>query len=66
MNEEYVEILEAEVLALRTRLEHVMRWVYRDYALNNELSEETVDLMIQTYIRSYEADQQSEGHQISE
>lgn len=66
MTEQYVEILEAEVSALRTRLEHVMRWVYRDYQLNNGLSKETVDLMIQTYIRSYEADQQSERHQISE
>jgi hypothetical protein len=64
MNEQYVEILEAEVQALRTRLEHVMRWVYRDHMLRADLSEETVDLMIRTYIASYEADQQSERHQL--
>jgi hypothetical protein len=64
MTEQYVEILEAEVQALRTRLEHVMRWVYRDQMLRADLSEETVDLMIKTYIASYEADQQSERHNL--
>ena len=56
MTEEYVQILEAEVEALRTRLQHVMRWTYRNHALQ-DISSETVDLMIQTYIASYEAEQ---------
>jgi len=64
MTEQYVEILEAEVQALRTRLEHVMRWIYRDQMLTAEISKETVDLMIKQYIASYEADQQSERHQL--
>ena len=55
MNEQYIDILEAEVQALRTRLQHVMRWTYRNHELQ-DISPETVDLMISTYIASYETE----------
>lgn len=63
MTEEYVKILEAEVDTLRTRLQHVMRWTYRNHALQ-DISNETVDLMIQTYIASYEAQNNSISEQV--
>lgn len=55
MREQYIEILEAEVEALRRRLDHVMRWTYRNHQLQ-DISPETVDLMINTYIASHEAE----------
>lgn len=56
MNEQYIKILEAEVEALRTRLNHVMRWVYRDYYIRSQISPETVDLLIKKYIEDYESE----------
>lgn len=55
MKEQYIEILEAEVEALRRRLNHVMNWTYRNFDMN-DISPETVDLMINTYIASHEAE----------
>lgn len=54
----YINVLEAEVLALRTRLDHVMNWSYRNHSLKN-LAPETVDLMIYQYILAHEAERNS-------
>ena len=54
----YIDVLEAEVTALKTRLDHVMNWSYRNHSLKN-LTAETVDLMIDQYIRAYETERNS-------
>lgn len=54
----YIDVLEAEVIALKTRLDHVLKWSYRNHSLKN-IAPETVDLMIDQYIRAHEAERNS-------
>jgi|TARA_B110000908_G_scaffold171765_1_gene235779 hypothetical protein len=50
----YINVLEAEVKALKTRLDHVMNWSYREQS-RKDLCPETVDLMITKYITANES-----------
>ncbi len=59
----YINVLEAEVTALKTRLDHVMNWSYRNHSLKN-LAPETVDLMIHQYILAHETERNSISRQL--
>ena len=49
--DQLLEYYEAQALALIKELELTRQWIYREMALRSDISAETVQLMIDNYIK---------------